>query len=128
MRRRIILGFAWLDLIVTLPFAIPYVAEALIGLIYRIDGTLGYDRPLPEFGAFQMMFVNIMGVLGVIWALARLRDPNEQLARMDALGRLIVAALIIHAITWGATPVLWIFVATELTGSLAQLRRRTSAQ
>ncbi|HEX7777197.1 MAG TPA: hypothetical protein VF449_11795 [Parvibaculum sp.] len=128
MRTRIIRGFAWLDLAITAPFVVPYLAEALISLIYRIDAALGYDTPLLEFGALQMMFVNIMGVLGVIWALVRLRDPNEELARIDALGRLIVAALIIHAITWGATPLLWAFVATELLGSLAQLRRRTTAQ
>jgi hypothetical protein len=123
MRTRIIRGIAWVDFALTLPFALPVVAEALIGLIYRFGAALGYDRPLPEFGALQMMFVHIMGVLSVIWALARLRDPNEALARMDALARLIVAALIIHAITWGASPLLWAFVATELAGSAIQLRR-----
>lgn len=124
MRTRTIRGFAWLDFAITLPFALPIVAKTLIGLIYRIDAALGYGRPLPEFGALQMMFVHIMGVLGVIWALARLRDPSEALARMDALGRLVVAALIIHAITWGASPLLWALVATELAGSVAQLRKR----
>lgn len=82
--------------------------------------------PVPSFDSVALMFVNIMGVLGVIWAMARLANPTEELARLDALGRLIVAALIIHAITWGATPILWLFVMTELAGSAAQLiQRRT---
>lgn len=78
----------------------------------------------PSFDPVALMFVNIMGVLGVIWAIARLTIPTEELARLDALGRIVVAALIIHAITWGATPVLWLFVMTELAGSVAQLIKR----
>lgn len=78
----------------------------------------------PSFDPVALMFVNIMGVLGVIWAIARLTNPTEELARLDALGRMVVAALIIHAITWGATPVLWLFVMTELAGSVAQLMKR----
>jgi hypothetical protein len=124
MRTRIIRGFAWLDLAVTFPFALPYVANWLIALIYRIDIHLGLGSPLPYFDPVSMMFVNIMGILGVIWALARIGTPTEELARLDGLGRLVVAALIIHAITWGATPVLWLFVATELAGSAAQLLMR----
>ncbi|MFZ3033467.1 MAG: hypothetical protein WA138_05595 [Parvibaculum sp.] len=86
---------------------------------------MGVDSRIPTFDAVSLMFVNIMGILGVIWALARIGSPNEDLSRLDALGRLIVAALIIHAITWGATPLLWAFVGTELIGSALQYRRRT---
>ena len=123
-RTRIIRAFAWADFAVTLPFALPYVSHWLIGLIYHIDARLGFDSPVPGFDPVSLMFVNIMGVLGVVWALARIGTPSEELARLDGLGRLVVAALIIHAITWGATPVLWAFVATELAGSAAQLLRR----
>lgn len=124
MRTQIIRGFAWLDFAITLPFALPYVSHWLIGLIYHIDFLLGFASPIPGFDPVSLMFVNIMGVLGVIWALARIGAPTEYLSRLDGLGRLVVAALIIHAITWGATPVLWAFVATELAGSAAQLIRR----
>jgi hypothetical protein len=123
-RTQIIRAFAWIDFAVTLPFALPYVSYWLIGLIYRLDMQLGLNSPVPSFDPVSLMFVNIMGVLGVIWALARIGRPSEDLARLDGLGRLVVAALIIHAITWGATPVLWAFVATELAGSAAQLLRR----
>ncbi|MCE9650713.1 MAG: hypothetical protein K8R18_13920 [Parvibaculum sp.] len=126
MRTQIIRAFAWLDFTVTLPFALPYVSHWLIALIYRVDMHLGFASPLPSFDPVSLMFVNIMGVLGVVWALARIGNPTEDLARLDGLGRLVVAALIIHAITWGATPVLWAFVATELAGSAAQLIRRSA--
>lgn len=120
-RRAIIRGFAWLDLAVTLPFAIPFVAEATIAFIYRIDAAMGFATPPGAFGPAQMMFVHIMGVLGVVWALARLQSPGETLARLDGLGRVMVAALILHAINWGASPILGLFIATELAGSIAQL-------
>ncbi len=120
-RRRVIQGVAWFDLAVTLPFALPFVAEFLLAFIYRIDAQLGFFTPPGAFGPLQMMFVHIMGVLGVIWALARVREPSETLARIDGLGRVMVAALILHAINGGATPVLAIFMVTELAGSVAQL-------
>ena len=88
---------------------------------------MAFNSAIPSFNPLSLMFVNIMGLLGVIWALARISSPNEELARLDALGRLIVAALIIHAITWGATPVLWAFVGTEIIGSALQFKRRTAA-
>ena len=98
----------------------------MIGLIYRADQLIEINSRIPRFDAVSLMFVNIMGILGVIWALARIGSPNDELSRLDALGRIIVAALIIHAITWGATPILWVFVATELIGSALQFRRQAS--
>jgi len=80
----------------------------------------------PTFDAVSLMFVNMMGLLGTIWALARIGSPTEELSRLDAIGRIIVAALIIHAITWGATPVFWVFVGTELIGSALQYKRRAA--
>lgn len=126
-RRAIIRGFAWLDFAVTLPFALPFVSDAAIGLVYRLDAALGFSTVPIGFGPMQMMFVNIMGVLGVVWAAARLREPSETLARFDGLGRVMVAALILHAINLGASPVLAGFIITELAGSVAQLLGRRSA-
>lgn len=122
-RTGIIRGFAWVDLAVTLPFAIPFVADWAIVLIYRLDTALGFGSTLPGFDSLHLMFVNVMGALGVVWAAARLGTPTEALARLDALGRVFVAALILHAITWGASPLLWTFIAIELAGAAAQLRR-----
>ncbi|MDP2123720.1 MAG: hypothetical protein Q8J92_05000 [Parvibaculum sp.] len=121
-RTRVIRGFAWADLAITLPFALPFIAEAVISLLYFVDRWLGFDTPsiMFETGPFGLMFVHIMGVLGVVWALTRLRRPEADLARMDARARLAVTALILYAITLGATPLLWLFVISEIAGSAAQ--------
>lgn len=122
MAERIFKGVAGFDLAVTLPFALPFIAEALIVGIYLLDGLMGFGTPglYFETGPFGMMFVHIMGVLGVVWAIARLRTPTAELARVDAIARLVVAVLIIYAIASGATPILWLFVATEIGGSALQ--------
>ncbi|MDO8288980.1 MAG: hypothetical protein Q7T44_07155 [Parvibaculum sp.] len=123
-REQLIRAVAWVDLAITLPFVQPTIAYWLIGYIYHLDQQWMMLSIIPHFDPLTLMFVNIMGVLGVVWAIARLKSPTEDLARIDALARIIVAALIIHAITWGATPILWLFVATEVLGSAAQLIRR----
>jgi hypothetical protein len=127
-RSHIIRAVAGVDFIITLPFAMPGLALWLIRVLYSLDIHFGFDSIVPSFNPVSLMFVNIMGILGVIWALARIGHPSEELARMDALGRLIVAAIIIHAITWGATPVLWAFVGTELLGAALQYRRQPKTE
>lgn len=132
MQRKIIRGAAWCDLVITAPFAVPLVAEAIIALLYGIDREIGFATPalMFEMGPLAMMFAHIMGVLGVVWAIARLRQPVVELARIDAGARLVVAALIFYAILAGATPVLWLFVFTEIAGSIAQfaIMKRSGAQ
>lgn len=78
MRGKVLRAVAWSDLSVTLLFALPFIADAMIVLIYGIDRGLDLGTPALSFemGPLAMMFVHIMGVLGVIWALARLRNPS----------------------------------------------------
>jgi len=124
MQNKVIRGAALADLAVTLPFALPVVAEAVIGLIRYLDVNLGFgtaDAFFDTSSPLSMMFIHIMGVLGVVWALGRLRHPLYELSRIDAYARLIVAGLILYAISQGATPVLWVFILTEVAGSAAQL-------
>ena len=129
---RVIRAIAWIDLAITVPFALPFVAEAVISLLYFADRGIGLDTPsiMFETGPFGLMFVHIMGVLGVVWALARLRRPAPDLAHMDARARLAVTILILYAIGMGATPLLWLFIASEVAGSAAQFAvlRKTPAQ
>lgn len=123
-RTQIIKAVAWVDLVVTLPFVQPTIAYWLIGYIYYLDQQWMMLSHVPTFDPLTLMFVNIMGTLGVVWAIARLRNPSEELARLDALARVMVAALILHAINYGATPILYVFVFTEVAGSAVQLIRK----
>lgn len=120
---RTIRFFAWLDLAVTGLFALPFTAPLLIDLAYWLHDALPL-APLarPVLGDTAMAFVNIMGIIGVIWALARLKAPSLLLARLDGWGRLAVAAVLLWYMTGTLSPVFGLFVLTELAGAAAQLK------
>lgn len=109
---------AWFDLWVTTPLALPFFAEIYVSLIYYAHFQLGFGGTVPGFAPFHWMFINIMGVLAVLWALIRLRLPIREFALADAYARLVVAALIVYWIWLGATPVMSAFVLTEIAGAL----------
>ena len=120
MRRRLTRAFAWLDLAITLPLAIPYLGEWVITLLYRLDYALGWYTGFPLLNPVSALFIHVTGLLGVVWALARLYDPSEFNMRIDALGRLAVSVLILLAIYQGATPAVALFLISELSGVVAE--------
>jgi hypothetical protein len=111
---------AALDLVVTACLAVPPLARALL---------MGIAPDLPDPGGFAWLFVHVTGVLGVLWAGARLARPTPLLGWADAAGRAWVGALILWAVVSGDAPrAFLLFVATEWGGSLAQaavLRKRS---
>ena len=84
---------AWFDLWVTTPFALPFFSEIYVSLVYYVHFQLGFGGTVPGFAPIHWMFINIMGVLAVLWALIRLRLPIREFALADAYARLVVAAL-----------------------------------
>jgi hypothetical protein len=129
VRARVIRACAAFDLVVTGAFALPFSAPAFVRLIYALDGALGGSFEAPALPGIGWFFVNLAGALGVLWALVRLARPEPWLARADALGRCGVAALIAGYVVAGAVPrALLAFVATELGGAAAQVRRPRAAR
>ena len=113
--------FAAFDLAVTGCLAIPPLARVFIQMLFAGDAALELGSLRVEFQPLHWLFVNLAGVLGVVWALARLRTPTPELALLDVGGRLAVAALILHATAaQGMTPLLHLFVASELGGAVTQ--------
>jgi hypothetical protein len=118
---RIVRAIAAFDLAVTGCLAVPPLASVLIRLLFAGDAALGLGSLPVEFRPLHWLFVNLAGVLGVLWAVARLRMPTPDLALLDVVGRLAVAAVILHATgAEGMTPLLHVFVASELLGAAAQ--------
>jgi hypothetical protein len=115
---RRIRAFAAFDLAITAVLALPPTATMFLDMILRLDRMAGFDTPEPVWNPLWLFFVHLAGVLGVLWALARLSRPQADLARLDSAGRVAVAALLVWAIVGGATPVLGLFVVTEVAGLL----------
>ncbi len=109
---------AWLDLWLTAPFALPFFSEVYVSIIAALHVALGLPGGVPGFAPFHWVFVNITGVLAVLWALVRLRFPIRDFAIADAYGRVIVAAILVFWMWLGTTPMLTLFVLTELGGAL----------
>ena len=106
-----------------LALALPFTATLFLHAIYWLNGLLGGESAAPAFGAMQMFFVNLSGVLVGVWVAARLLMPIGLLAFIDAVGRTLVALLIVwFVLAQDAPPVLWFFVFTEGIGAVAQLR------
>ncbi|HVP28742.1 MAG TPA: hypothetical protein VMW35_06230 [Myxococcota bacterium] len=116
----VVRGFAMLDLLVTFPLALPGWANVFFDLLYRATEIVGPVGVRFGFSELAWLFVHLSGVLGVLWALARLATPTRFLAALDAAGRCAVAVLLVRALQEGAPAGLWLFVATELAGAVAQ--------
>ena len=112
-----------LDVVLTLPFAIPLVAERVVLALLDLDQMLGFATPAPRLDPLALLFMNLMGVLAVLWNWARVRAKTTELATMDVPARCVVAALILFYVgVMRVTPVLLLFVATEIAGALVQHR------
>ena len=106
-----------------LALALPYTATLFLSAIYWLNSLLGGEAVVPAFGAIQMFFVNLSGVLVGVWVVARLMMPIGLMAFIDAVGRTLVALLIVwFVLAQQAPPVLWLFVFTEGIGAVVQLR------
>ncbi|RKG61269.1 hypothetical protein D7V80_35295 [Corallococcus sp. CA054B] len=119
--RRAVRGFAVYDLCVTLPFATPWTAGAMLGVMSQVhEGlTLGGEA-VPAFMPTHVFFVALFGVLAVIWALVRVLQPTALHGAIDTVGRGLVSAWMVLALMQGATPVLGAFLVMEAAGMFVQ--------
>lgn len=119
---------ALFDLLVTLPFALPIVAQRVVYALFDLDEWLGLGTVMPRLDSLHLLFINLMGILAVLWNLARVRSRGTELAQMDVWGRCAVALWIVGYVLFSrVTPVLLLFVVTELGGAWIErkaLRRR----
>ena len=127
--RRIFLASAWYDLAVTAVFATPWTLALLYALFATIHSALGLS-PLQSLPPEGVLYANFFGSVVIVWATLRLRSGLVWLARYDAAARFMFSAAMIHALTSGASPLLWGFLVIELTFGILQLLpyKRTALQ
>lgn len=116
--------FAWIDLPIVTVMAIPGLSHGLFDLIGGLDTLLGFGQGVGDWSPMAWLFLNVAGVLGVLWALMRLgQSENRALCGLDAWGRLAVAALVIGYVTLGGvTPVVLVFLISGLAGAAFEFR------
>src|SRR5471030_2565477 len=100
--RKIVLGSAMYDLLVTAPFATPWSFAYAHARLDDINQRLG-GAALPAFAPFHVLFACLLGSVVLVWSLLRISDPQQRYRRFDGLARL-----------------LWLFILPELGFCVAQ--------
>ena len=119
--RRLVKGSAWYDLIVTAAFVTPWIFVALHGVLLSVSQALNLSGELPPFEPMHMLMANLLGSIVCVWAVLRIRDPQQVYGRYDAVGRFLFSAWLLYALLHGASSLLVIFLVFELAWGVAQV-------
>ncbi|MEB0048701.1 MULTISPECIES: hypothetical protein [unclassified Pseudomonas] len=119
--RRLVRSSAWYDLIVTAAFATPWSFAALHGALSGVSQALNLPGELPAFAPMHLLMANLLGSIVCVWAVLRIRDPQQVFGRYDAMGRFLFAAWQWYALVHGASSLLVIFLFFELVWGVVQV-------
>ncbi|CAK9891439.1 MULTISPECIES: hypothetical protein [Pseudomonas] len=119
--RKLVRASGWYDLIVTAAFVTPWSFAFVYGLLGQLHQHWGLAGEVPDFAPMHVLLANLMGSIVCVWSVLRIRDPQVQFGRYDALGRLLFATWQGYALVHGATPLLWGILVLELLWMLLQL-------
>ncbi|MVV46749.1 hypothetical protein EJA72_00500 [Pseudomonas sp. PB120] len=119
--RRLVRGSAWYDLIVTAAFATPWSFAALHGALVSLSRALDLPGELPPFEPMHMLMANLLGSIVCVWAVLRIRDPQQVYGRYDAVGRCLFATWQLYALVHGASSLLVVFLFFELVWGVVQV-------
>ena len=112
---------ASIDLAIAVVLAVPFTASLVLDYVFRVDRLLGFDTPPVDPRPSLVFLLNLAGVMAAVWAIARLTTQTTRLARLDVWRRAVVAALIVYYVLLrDQTPVLLLFVLTELAVAIWQ--------
>jgi len=117
--RKIVLGSAIYDLIVTAPFATPWSFAIARSQLDEINQRLG-GAALPEFTPFHVLFACLLGSVVLVWALLRISDPQQRFGRFDGAARLLFSTWMIWTLSVTGAPLLWLFIVPEMAFCVAQ--------
>jgi hypothetical protein len=117
--RKIVLGSAIYDMLVTAPFATPWSFAFAHTQLDSINQALG-GAALPAFTPFHVLFACLLGSVVLVWAALRISDPQERYGRFDGVARLLFSTWMAWALAATAAPLLWLFVLPELAWGVAQ--------
>ena len=119
--RQLVRGSAWYDLIVTAAFVTPWSFAVLHGLLTALSQALDLPGELPPFAPVHRLMANLFGSVVCMWAVLRIRDPQQIYGRYDAVTRFLFAAWLAYALAHGASSLVVGFLVLELAWGIAQV-------
>ena len=117
--RKIVLGSALYDLIVTAPFATPWSFAFAHAQLGAVNEALG-GAPLPAFTPFHILFACLLGSVVLVWSVLRLSDPQQRFGRYDGVARFLFTTWMVWTFTATGSPLLWLFIIPEFAFGVAQ--------
>ena len=117
--RKIVLGSAIYDLIVTAPFATPWSFAFARTQLDGINQLLG-GAALPAFEPFHVLFACLLGSVVLVWSLLRISDPQQRFGRFDGMARLLFSTWMTWTLAVTGAPLLWLFIVPEMAFCVAQ--------
>ena len=119
--RQLVRGSAWYDLIVTAAFVTPLSFAVLHGLLTALSQALELPGELPPFEPAQLLIANLFGSVVGMWAVLRIRDPQQVYGRYDAVARFLFSTWQGYALIQGASSLLVVFLVFELAWGVVQV-------
>ncbi|WP_313442166.1 hypothetical protein [Stenotrophomonas sp.] len=121
--RRIVRASAAYDLLVTLPFALPWTFAPLHAALAWLAQVWQLPGQVPALDPLHMLLANLLGSVVVVWSLARILAPTVLLGRLDAAARGLFALWQVYAVLHGASAILLLFTAAEIAFGVLQSGR-----
>jgi hypothetical protein len=118
----IIKTFCIYDVLALLPMAIPFVNSEHIGTLSEINVLLGGDV-WDTFSTIQLLFVQMLGVLGVGWAIWRWNNISIKIGRYEGYLRILFSASMFWAYALTHYPIILIFAIIDAIAAILHLLR-----
>ena len=109
------------DLLITLPFCIPFINAYVIGLFRILHTYLSPDRSFPAFSNLHLLFIQLFGFMCVLWGAVRIHKPELFLAAYDFAGRIIVTLILLSFTIGGGSLVPLVFIVSELGFGIVEI-------
>lgn len=109
------------DLIITLPFCIPFINAYVIDLFRILHSCLSPDRSFPDFSNLHLLFIQLFGFMCVLWGAVRIHKPELFLAVYDCIGRIIVTLILVSFALGGGSLVPLVFIASEVGFGIVEI-------
>jgi hypothetical protein len=118
--KTIIKTFCVYDVLALLPMAIPVMNSEHISTLSKIDVLLG-GSDWGNFSAINLLFVQMLGILGVGWAIWRWKYVSVEIGRYEGYLRALFSAALFWAYFSTQHPIILIFAVIDLIASILHL-------
>ncbi|MEJ2424283.1 MAG: hypothetical protein P8101_07425 [Candidatus Thiodiazotropha sp.] len=120
--KTIIKTFCVYDVLALLPMAIPAINSEHISTLSKINVLLG-GSDWDKFSAINLLFVQMLGILGVGWAIWRWKYVSVEIGRYEGYLRALFSVALFWAYFSTQHPIILIFAVIDLIASILHLIR-----